>query len=890
MRSVVGGSVLVFGVLVALGACADEPGGEPGEAAAPVVEVEAPEALTRLWLRDPVEHRRPTGSGGGSLRFEALFDGALTFYQACTPEAEDGVDPTDAALSFEAVRPHKGVLPLPYKPDCYGLVAAVPVRPGEALSLTVAGRDVRANQYRKLETGQITTEDDELDVVFVTELKERFDPERVWSLDEITALRDPRRHAHRVLEIDPADQDGFETTARFVTDRSTHTLWVQLLGPNVKRAPPRVFTRLEVRRHDLTDHLASGGELPGVRALEPLPGDDRQPIDGAVLAQLDRDERAALLALPGTRRRWSLPGHDAERSLDLSLGLFPRDASFEGAARFLVRARAAGADEWTVLLDETLRAPVSAADAAWHDRVLAVPALAPEGARLELELATEGVGPEPPVAVFGHPSLHTPVGRVGPNVVLISLDTLRPDRLGCYGGDASLSPNLDALAAEGLRWERAWSTSSYTLPSHASMMTGQFPAFHGAVNIDDVIQADKSPLLAALLARAGWATAAFTGGGYVGTSFGFGVGFDRYSTNDPVWAYDALRGEMLLQTMSWEREPLDMDLLRRYDAGSIERWIAGRAGQDTPFFLFLHTYIVHNYAPSREWLERMGLVDEGAPMPERAFDHKPRTAFNEGQHELLDQVYDAYMPYYDGTIGMADAFVGRVLGALEAAGVDEDTLVIVTSDHGEEFGEHGFFGHGETLHEANTRIPFLARLPGPREQRVGRVLDDAISLADIAPWVLRVAGLEPADGMVIAPPLAPRRADPPGRDMLFIELDNVATRRSAVVDGDHKLMVHLEEQREPLEVERRRFYDLGVDPDEQDDLVADGRADQAEVDRLRGRLEQFHGLAAGVMPRDGGATDYSGMTLEQLQQLVALGYITVDDLDEILKRIEQQGD
>jgi arylsulfatase A-like enzyme len=234
---------------------------------------------------------------------------------------------------------------------------------------------------------------------------------------------------------------------------------------------------------------------------------------------------------------------------------------------------------------------------------------------------------------------------------------------------------------------------------------------------------------------------------------------------------------------------------------------------------------------------------------------------------------------------MADAFVGRVLAALEAAGVDEDTLLIVTSDHGEEFGEHGFFGHGETLHEANTRIPFVARLPGPRAERAGRVLQQPISLADIAPWVLRVVGLEPDPRMVVAAPLAPEQLDPPGRSLLFIELDNQLTRRSAVVRGQHKLHVHLEQEREPLPAEVRRLFDLGADPDETVDLVAE----QPElVDELRGILDGFHGMAARVMPRDGGPTDYSGMSVEQLQQLAALGYLSVEQLDTILE--QRQGE
>ena len=412
-----------------------------------------------------------------------------------------------------------------------------------------------------------------------------------------------------------------------------------------------------------------------------------------------------------------------------------------------------------------------------------------------LTLSASANGDHPPLVVFGHPTVRAPRSdgprqptgptpqavppqAPRPNIVLISLDTLRPDRLGCYGGEAGLTPHLDALASSGMRFTQAESTSSYTLPSHGSMLTGQYPAFHGAVDIDDKLKPERSPFVAQLLADAGWVTAAFTGGGYVSPEYGFATGFDRYSSNDPVWALETLRGRQLMETRSWERAPIQLPLLRRYAAPMIADWIEEQ--QDgVPFFLFLHTYIVHNYAPDLAWLEKRGLLlSDGSEAP---FNHQDRVNFNASgglaagaagvagvrNEALREKVIDDYLPYYDATVGMADEFVGGVLAALDRAGLAGNTLVLVTSDHGEEFGEHGFFGHGETLFEANTRVPLLVRLPAGTPEAVGgtspAVVDTPISLVDLAPWILRIAGVTPDPRMAVRAPLAPDTLAPPAR-------------------------------------------------------------------------------------------------------------------------------
>ncbi|MCB9899667.1 MAG: sulfatase [Planctomycetes bacterium] len=853
---------VVGAAVVLLTGCGDATD-EPGDASATASRLE------RLWLRPPVASLLPApDDDAGELLVDGRFDGAQTWYRLRSP-----LDPSgEVGMTLEATRPAKEALGLRTEPGFWGVAAMLPVRAGEALSVEVAGRGLRPNLVRQRD-GSLLAQEGTLDVATLVELREPLDPDRPLTADEAQGLVDRRQHAIHMMR---AEEGAFDVRTDLVTGRLTRALLVVLLAPNVERADVRVFDSVTVRRRGVSAHAAAGGELPGVQRLAD------SPVPGAVRVTLDREERQGLLAPLSSSWTWELPPEATRRrTLTLALGLEPRAASLGGAVRFVVRAAADGAaldalrpgDDPTLLLDETLTASDDPTVPAWRDRRIVLPP-SPRGS-LRLEIATRGVGEDPPLAFVGNPLVQTAFETRPPNVLLVSLDTLRPDRLGCYGGDPALTPRLDALASQGLRFTNAFSTSSYTLPSHGSMLTGQFPAFHGAVNIDDALSPERSPFLARILADAGFSTTAFTGGGYVDPAYGFAYGFDRYSVNDPVWAYDSLRGRMLLDK---EHDPTRMPLLERYDTAHVVDWISEHA-DDGPFFLFLHTYIAHNYAPDRAALARAGLLSDG-PVPERPFDHKRRERFNAGELDLRDQVYDEYMPYYDATIGMADAFVGRVLDALDASGHGEDTLVVVTSDHGEEFGEHDFFGHGETLFEGATRIPLFVRAPGPAAARVASVEDGLVSLVDVAPLVLRTLGMEPDRRMAVRPPLGPRRELPPARDFVVMELDNLHDRISAWREPGWELQVRFGEDGHDFARERPALFDLSQSPTQERDVRA-GHVDVTE--RLRGQLRRFHELAESVHPRDGGSTDYSGMDVETLNNLAALGYLSAEQLDAILR-------
>ncbi|MGQ0552576.1 MAG: sulfatase [Planctomycetota bacterium] len=756
---------------------------------------------------------------------------------------------TDERLSLLPLEPQSEGLRL-VRGQVQGVLALLEARPGESLSLRVT---LRSDDARPVSPQAWAS---------LVELREPLDPAQGLPIADARRMLDRKLRASHSLEGEATKAPRVLRTD-FVVDREARQLALYVLPPlGAEQQAVRILS-VELWRVPIGSHVAAGGEVPQLT---------RMP-DGHVRVDLDRDERQGLLALPGSERRWTLPSDERPRRLDLAVGVRPRSAQLNGAMTLRVR--------WNDQLLHELRvtAPSRAEDPAWQDLRLNLPASKP-GEPAVLSIAALGEGPDPPLVILGHPTLRAGTAAqpdARPNVVLISLDTLRPDRLGSYGGPAGLAPQLDALAAAGLRFAQAYSTSSYTLPSHASLFTGQFPALHGAVNIDDRIDDKHSPLLTKVLADAGYVTAAFTGGGYVAPDYGFGAGFDRYSSNDPVWALDGLRGQQLIETVSRQFAPVRQPLLQRYATPAVESWLA-RQDDGRPFFLFLHTYIVHNYAPDLAALARHGLL--GPKGEEAPFDHRGRTAFNEGQDLPVADIVAQYLPYYDATISMADDFVGRVLAALESAGLSERTIVIITSDHGEEFGEHGFFGHGETLYDANTRIPLIVRLPAEVAQRHGlaqpAVHEGPISLVDVAPFTLRLVGLEVPARMSVTRPLGPDRSMPPSRSRVFMELDTrISAERStwltALRDGSQKLHILLEGQGRGLKPGDARLYDLAGDAAELRDLSAHSLLDVA---RLRSVIDAFHEVAGAIRPRDGHlAPDLDSLSRERLEELQAIGYL-----------------
>jgi arylsulfatase A-like enzyme len=350
------------------------------------------------------------------------------------------------------------------------------------------------------------------------------------------------------------------------------------------------------------------------------------------------------------------------------------------------------------------------------------------GRTVTLALGVEG--PPSSVGLFLAPTLlgSSPTTTSPPrarNVLLISIDTLRADHLGCYGAKEVRTPRIDALAHEGVRFSNVLSPASYTLPTHLSMLSGQDPLVHETVRPNEPIDFPRTAMVARRLADAGVRTAAFTGGGLVSPRYGFGLGFDVYSTRDPGGVVGLLR--FTGEDEDQDAKPGEDRLARAVDF--LER------SRDVPFFAFVHTYLAHNYRPSQRDLD--ALDPPGGPRPTPQELGELRTRAESGDRPSIDRMHALYR----ASIAQADReIVGRLLDALERLKLADSTLVVLVADHGEEFFEHAMLGHSTELWHDLTHVPWIVRGPGvPR----GVVRTDPVSLADVAATIAGRFALAP---------------------------------------------------------------------------------------------------------------------------------------------------
>ncbi|MEZ5312595.1 MAG: sulfatase [Thermoanaerobaculia bacterium] len=296
-----------------------------------------------------------------------------------------------------------------------------------------------------------------------------------------------------------------------------------------------------------------------------------------------------------------------------------------------------------------------------------------------------------------------------PNVVLISLDTVRADRMSLYGAPRTTSPRIDALAAAGLTFDDATSPSPWTLPAHAAMLSGRYPG--GLSVTGDGPLFSFATLLPERLGALGYRTAAFTGGGFLSQEFGAANGFDSFAVGGAA------------EAASW------IDQVDR-----------------EPFFLFFHTYRPH--VPYRDRRFAKGLDAgrlAGLYKGPRAKWRELHLALTCGELELTAAEKEYLLALYDGGIAAADEEVGQLLDALARRELMPRTVVVVTSDHGEEFWDHSARSayHGHTLYRELLRVPLVWSDPQLREGRRSAV---PVNLVDLVPTILaRVGGQLPRE-------------------------------------------------------------------------------------------------------------------------------------------------
>jgi arylsulfatase A-like enzyme/Tfp pilus assembly protein PilF len=374
------------------------------------------------------------------------------------------------------------------------------------------------------------------------------------------------------------------------------------------------------------------------------------------------------------------------------------------------------------------------------------------------------------------------------NVLLITIDTLRADALGCYGGPAA-TPNLDRLARDGVRFDFAHAQAVLTLPSHTSILTGEYPYQHGVRDNTGFRLKAGTPTLATMLHAHGFATGAFVSGFPLNARFGLDAGFDVYNDD-----FGETRGpaDFLMASRN-----ADQTLPPALD------WIKAQHGH---------------------WFEWVHLFDPHAP-------YQPPAPF--------DREY-AGRPYY-GEVASVDRALGPLFDLLRAQ--PRPTLVIVTGDHGEALGDHGEATHGLFAYESTLRIPLIVAqiVPGRAEPSRGEVDEIGVRHVDILPTVLDALGMPSPSGLPgrTLLPAAERRADAPPRDSYFEAMAPMLNRGWAPLEGvivGHDKYIDLPEP---------ELYDLSTDPREQRNVI-DEAADAETRRTLTARLREFHAELPGA--------------------------------------------
>jgi len=324
-----------------------------------------------------------------------------------------------------------------------------------------------------------------------------------------------------------------------------------------------------------------------------------------------------------------------------------------------------------------------------------------------------------------------PKGRTGRNVILISVDTLRADHLGCYGYERDTSPNIDALAADSALFYNTYASSPWTLPSHVSLLTARNGVHHQVYHDDESMDPDMMTLAEAFASEQ-YACAAFTGGGFVSPVYGFSQGFDTYDVGvGGVFHQDS--AERVFQAAS--------------------KWIDRHVERD--FFLFLHTYQVHSPYACPPPYKVMYLNDESL------FGNVDLIHHLGGKDSLYREIPELerqnIIDLYDGEIRYTDEkLVGPLLSKLKEMDLYDRTLVVFISDHGEEFFDHGGWGHGHSLYDESLKVPLIVKFPNSSFR--AKKCDNVVSLVDLMPTIMEVMGLklpeEELDGQSLIPLLA----------------------------------------------------------------------------------------------------------------------------------------
>jgi len=389
------------------------------------------------------------------------------------------------------------------------------------------------------------------------------------------------------------------------------------------------------------------------------------------------------------------------------------------------------------------------------------------------------------------------------NVLLITIDTLRADHLSCYGYEGIRTPNIDRLAEEGILFELAISQSPWTLPSVASIVTGLYPTscgagehvWHGTHKLQTPIYA-AVPTIAEILRNNGYNTTAFVTNHFVGSRYGFAKGFDEYLNvhESDYRSYLAMHRLLSRLARRWDKPAIEdsADII----TSKACRWLEN--GVSEPFFLWVHYLDPHDY-----WVyQKIDLAPGYNGSLRRELD---LARAKSGSYMMTPEDIGYLKSLYDGNILYTDRKIGEILETLSQLRLDDRTLIVMTSDHGEEFLDHGFFDHGHTMYDELIHVPLLLRLPGRLAAQ--RSVETQVRLVDVVPTVLEILDLDPVDNLDGASLLPVIEGKERPHRPAFSERLLYFEQRKAIRDGQYKYVLFAESGREEL-------YDLQRDPDE----------------------------------------------------------------------------
>jgi arylsulfatase A-like enzyme len=469
-----------------------------------------------------------------------------------------------------------------------------------------------------------------------------------------------------------------------------------------------------------------------------------------------------------------------------------------------------------------------------------------------------------------------------PNIILLVMDSVRVANLSCYGYERPTTPHIDALAKQSTLYDQAISMGCWTLPVHASLFTGLYPLNHGITVSRDALP-EGFPTLARQLKEFGYQTACFSNNAYISSATGLDQGFD---TVEDIWRVSNPRGtertKMSKRIKKLEqRGPLAkpiVSVLRKAmrvrsfmkqrrsekDSGArltnqqIQTWLRDSRRPDAPFFIFVNYMECHErYTPPHPYDRRFMPAKYSPWRVAQVSPNKAEVLAGSARRRADD--LEIMRALYDGALNYLDARIGEVAGFIDGMGLGDDTLLVITSDHGDSLGEHDHLGHRMSLYEQLVHVPMVIRYP--KRFEAGAHIDRQVQLGDLFPTFLELAGASATEvgengfHSLLAPPPA-ERPFTVAENTAPISLDSLQARMLRT--DQYKFIWKSNHQHE--------LYDLAKDPQEISNLAA------VESEITRRMVERLEAWERSLEDKriETRQAEYDEVTLQRLR---GLGYV-----------------